>query len=51
MKRVDNRSFHFWHQPLCDAGILPPNGRQRASCVDQVFGGWQAVVEGVGLTR
>jgi hypothetical protein len=24
---VGNRSFYPWHRPLCDAGILPPNGR------------------------
>ena|SRR5438034_7909303 len=24
---VGNRSFYRWHRPLCDAGILPPNGR------------------------
>jgi hypothetical protein len=22
-----NRSFYPWHGPLCDAGVLPPNGR------------------------
>jgi hypothetical protein len=22
-----NRSFYPWHRPLCDAGVLPPNGR------------------------
>lgn len=22
-----NRSFYPWHRPLCDSGVLPPNGR------------------------